>query len=416
LVQEVFCCKGAVDMSKKKVCLILSIIFAACNVSGCGKLPVQSDTSKISTALVDANSEFAFDIFKELNSEEGNGNIFISPLSISTALSMVYQGAEGTSKEAMAKSLGYEGFDTTVLNKSYSNLLLHLDSIDSKVDLNIKNSIWIRQGEAVKPEFINTNKDVFDAYISELDFSKTDAADSINKWISSATEGKIDKMVSSPINPLVVMYLINAIYFKGEWTTRFEEKNTFADKFNSDGGSKDDIMMMSMQSDMEYASKEGYKAVRLPYGNKKTAMYCILPEGNTTMDEFIQNLDKKKWNEIKGSLVLAEGVNIQLPRFKMEYGIKELTSSLTSLGMGVCFSDKADFSGIRDNLFISSVLHKAVIEVNEEGTEAAAVTVVEIKETAIAEAPEFIADKPFVFIIEDSETGSILFMGKYSKV
>jgi serine protease inhibitor len=416
LVQKVFCYKGAVDMSKKKVCLILSIIFAACNVSGCGKLPVQSDTSKISTALVDANSEFAFDIFKELNSEEGNGNIFISPLSISTALSMVYEGAEGTSKEAMAKSLGYGGLDTTVVNESYRNLLLHLNSIDSKVDLNIKNSIWIRQGEAVKPEFINTNKDVFDAYISELDFSKADAADSINKWISVATEGKIDKMVSSPINPLVVMYLINAIYFKGEWTTRFEEKNTFADKFNSAGGSKDDIMMMSMQSDMEYASKEGYKAVLLPYGNKKTAMYCILPEGNTTMDEFIQNMDKKKWNEIKGSLALTEGVNIQLPRFKMEYGIKELTSSLTSLGMGVCFSEKADFSGIRDNLFISSVLHKAVIEVNEKGTEAAAVTVVEIKETAIAEAPEFIADKPFIFIIEDSETGSILFMGKYSKV
>lgn len=401
---------------KRKVCLILSFIFAACTLSACGKLPVQSDTSKVSAAVVDANSEFAFNMFRELNSEEGNGSIFISPLSISTALSMVYEGSEGTSKEAIAKALNYEGIETAVLNESYRNLLLHLNSLDSKVALSIKNSIWIRQGEAIKPEFINTNKDVFDAYISELDFSKSDAADNINKWISIATEGKIEKMVSAPIDPLVVMYLINAIYFKGEWTTRFEEKNTFTDKFHSAGGSEDDIMMMSMQSDMEYASKDGYKAVRLPYGNKKTAMYCILPDGNTTVDEFIQELDLKKWNEIKGSIAMTEGVSIQLPRFKMEYGIKELTASLTSLGMGVCFTDKADFSGIRDNLLISSVLHKAVIEVNEKGTEAAAVTVVEIKETALTEPPEFIADRPFIFIIEDSETGSILFMGKYSKV
>jgi len=135
-----------------------------------------------------------------------------------------------------------------------------------------------------------------------------------------------------------------------------------------------------------------------------------------TVDEFIQNFDREKWNEIKGSIDKTERVKILLPRFKMEYGIKELTASLTSLGMGVCFTDKADLSGIRGNLRISSVLHKAVIEVNEKGTEAAASTVVEIKETAIAEPPEFIADRPFIFIIEDSETGSILFMGKYSKV
>ena len=392
----------------------MSIIFAAAALCGCTKQPVQSDTSKISAAVVDANSKFAFDIFRELNSVEGNGNIFFSPLSISTALSMVYEGAEGTSKEAMARALNYEGIETKVLNESYRNLFLHLNSLDSNVNLSIKNSIWIRQGEAIKPEFINANEDVFGAYISELDFSKPEAADTMNKWISSATEGKIDKMVNSPIGPLVVMYLINAIYFKGEWTTRFEEKNTFADKFNSTGGSEDGIIMMSMQSDMGYVSKDGYKAVKLPYGSGK--IYCFLPEGNMTVDEFIQNFDREKWNEIKGSIDKTERVKIQLPRFKMEYGIKELTASLISLGMGVCFTDKADLSGIRDNLRISSVLHKAVIEVNEKGTEAAASTVVEIKETAIAEPPEFIADRPFIFIIEDSETGSILFMGKYSKV
>lgn len=401
---------------KKKVCLFLSIIFAAASMSGCGESQEHYDAGKISTAFVDSNNEFAFDIFRELNSGEADGNIFISPLSISTALSMVYEGAGGTTRSDMAKVLNYEGIETAELNDSYKNLLLHLNSLDSKVKLSIKNSIWIRQGEAVKADFINTNEDVFDAYVSETDFSKSDAADRINRWISEATEGKIEKMVSSPIDPMVVMYLINAIYFKGEWTTRFEEKNTFEAKFNSAAGIEEDIMMMSMQSDMEYASKEGYRAIKLPYGSKETAMYCILPEGGDTADEFILNFDSGKWDEIKRSIAMTEGVNIQIPRFKIDYGIKELNGSLTAMGMGICFTEDADLTGIRDNILISSVLHKAVIDVSEKGTEAAAVTVVEIKETAYNEPPEFIADRPFIFIIEDTETGSILFMGKYSKV
>jgi serpin B len=401
---------------KKKTCLAMSLIFAASAFSGCGVQEDRADTSKISAAVVDANSGLAFDVFRELDSEEGEGNIFISPLSISTALAMVYEGAGGTTKEAMAEALNYGGVDTDVLNESCRNLLLHLNSLDSKVDLSIKNSIWIRQGEAIKQGFINTNKDVFDAQVSELDFNKADAAGTINRWISDSTKGKIDKMVSSPIDPLVVMYLINAIYFKGEWTTRFEEKNTFAGKFNSSGGSMDDIMMMSMQSDMEYASGDGYRAVKLPYGSKKAVMYCVLPDESTDVDDFIKSLDTAKWKKIKGSLAETSNVTIQIPRFKMEYGIKELKASLTALGMGICFTEDADLSGIRQNIMISSVLHKAVIEVNEKGTEAAAVTSVEIKTTSAGENPEFIADRPFMFIIEDTTTGSILFMGKYSKV
>jgi len=401
---------------KKKACIVLSLIIAAAALSGCGRQEARPDTGKISAAVVDANSGFAFDVFRELDSEGDGGNIFISPLSISTALTMVYEGAGGKTKEAMADALNYKGIETDVLNESCRNLLLHLNSLDSKVDLSIKNSIWIRQGEAIKPGFISANKDVFDAQVSELDFDKADAADIINRWISDSTQGKIDKMVSSPIDPLVVMYLINAIYFKGEWTTRFEEKNTFAAKFNSYDGSRDDIMMMSMQSDMDYASGEGYRAVKLPYGSKNAAMYCILPAEGISAEEFIKSLDAAKWKVVKDSLTATNSVTIQIPRFRMEYGIKELKAGLTALGMGICFTDDADLTGIRENLLISSVLHKAVIEVNEKGTEAAAVTSVEIKTTSAGEAPEFIADRPFIFIIEDTTTGSILFMGKYSKV
>lgn len=175
-------------------------------------------------------------------------------------------------------------------------------------------------------------------------------------------------------------------------------------------------MMMSMQSDMDYASGEGYRAVKIPYGIKNTAMYCMLPAEGISAEEFIKILDSTKWKEVKGSLAATNSVTIQIPRFRMEYGIKELKDSLTALGMGICFTEDADLTGIRKNLLISSVLHKAVIEVNEKGTEAAAVTSVEIKTTSAADQPEFIADRPFIFIIEDTTTGSILFMGKYSKV
>jgi len=401
-------------MMRRKVSLFIASIFIAALLPGCSRASERADMGKISAEVVESNNGSAFDIFKEINREEGKKSIFISPLSISTALSMVYEGAGTTTREAMENALKYKGIDPETLNFSYRNLLLHLNSADNKVSLNLKNSIWIRSGETINEEFLNINKDVFNAYVSQLDFSKSDAADTINNWIKEATKGKIDKMVNSPIDPYVVMYVINAIYFKGDWTTRFEEKNTFETDFATEGGSKEKVMMMSRKGEVEYGSGEGYKAVKLPYGNKKIAMYCILPEDGIKVDDMIKDMDAGKWKEIKDSIKLIEDVELQIPRFKLEYGKKELKDSLAALGMGECFSENADFSGIREGLFISSVLHKAVIEVNEKGTEAAAATVVEIKETMAGEQITFIANRPFLFLISDSETGSVLFMGKYS--
>jgi len=401
-------------MMKRIVSLFVALIFTAALVPGCARPSDKADMGKISAKVVDANNQFAFDIFKEINNEDGEKSVFISPLSISTALSMVYEGSGSTTREAMENALKFKGTDLETINSSYRNLLLHLNSVDNKVSLNIKNSIWIRSGETIKEEFLNTNKVVFNAYVSQLDFSKSDAADTINNWIKEATKGKIDKMVNSPIDPYVVMYLINAIYFKGDWTTRFEEKNTFETDFATEGGSKEKVMMMSRKGEVEYGSGAGYKAVKLPYGNKKISMYCILPEDGAKVDDMIKDMDTGKWKEIKDSIKLAEDVELQIPRFKLEYGKTELKDSLTALGMGECFTENADLSGIRDNIFISSVLHKAVVEVNEKGTEAAAATVVEIKETMAGEQKAFIANRPFVFLISDTETGSVLFMGKYS--
>ncbi|KUO62899.1 MAG: proteinase IV [Gracilibacter sp. BRH_c7a] len=406
---------------KKRVCLLLCITLAVGLLTGCKQnSTIQKhsvDKNKISMNVIDGNTRFAFELFKQLDTEDGEGNIFISPLSISTALAMTYQGAAASTKEGMAEALGYSGIEDTKLNESYQNLLPYLNGLDDKVQLNISNSIWVREGEEIRQDFLTANRDIFKASVTPLDFGEAKAADQINHWISEATNKKIEKMINSPISPDIIMYLINAIYFKGDWTEQFDPKHTFQTRFKAENGSMNDIMMMQRTGKVAYGQGDGFQAVRLPYGSGKAAMYCILPGEDIPINDFIATLDGEHWQVIRDSIRERDEVNLQLPRFKLEYGIKNLNAGLTALGMGEAFTDKADFSGIGDNICISRVLHKAIIEVNEEGSEAAAATAVEMTLTgAPAEPLAFIADRPFVFVIADDETGTILFMGKLSEV
>ncbi|MDQ2086592.1 serpin family protein [Herbivorax sp. ANBcel31] len=401
---------------KKGICVMICVFMLSILVTGCEIEDIISnesfDQNQITTDVVDSNSDFAFDIFKKLNEDDSEENVFISPLSISTALSMTMQGAGSTTLEGMKEALKYDGKDIKDINETYKNLLLYLNHVDKKIDLDINNSIWIREGEDIKENFQKINKDIFNAYITQLDFSKDDAADKINGWIADSTNDKIKKMIDPPIDPNIVMYLINAIYFKGEWANQFEKDDTFNAEFNTGFGTKKEIDMMSKKSEVEYGQRDDYQAVRLPYGNGNTSMYCILPSENISINEFIQDLNKDKWKDIRESISKKEDVIVNIPRFKMEYGIKNLNDTLISMGMEEAFSGGADFSGMREGLFIDEVLHKAVIEVNEEGSEAAGATVVVMRESAMAEPISFIADRPFVFLITDDTTGTILFMGK----
>lgn len=403
---------------RKCLYLIFSLLLAAVVLSGCSSRILSFGTNddfdmdRIGMETVAGNSRFAFDIFRQLNREDGEHNVFISPFSISTALTMTYQGAGSATKEAMAHALGYTGIDDEKLNESYKNLIRYLRQLDKKVELNIGNFLWVREGEDIKEDFLAVNREVFDAPVTPLDFSQKKAADEINHWISDATKKKIEKMIEPPIPGNVVMYLINAIYFKGEWTQPFDPKQTFPAPFQAGDGSSREVMTMSKNGKVEYGQGENYKAVRLPYGGEKAAMYCILPREDVSIHDFIRGLDEEQWQRIRESISEQDGVQLRLPRFKLEYGIKNLNDSLTALGMEEAFTTEADFSGIRDGLYISRVLHKAVIEVNEEGSEAAAATVVVMTESAALEPLTFIADRPFVFIIADDETGTILFIGK----
>lgn len=403
----------------KTIAVITALAILAAGLSGCGAGGPSGrpyDADKIDSAIIARTNDFSFDLLREVNETDANGNLFLSPLSISTALTMTYNGASGSTLADMERGLRYQGFTKEMVNETYQNLLPFLTQVDKEVDLTISNSIWYRMGEAIQEAFIETNKQVFDAEVQELDFSDPKSADVINQWIDEATEGKIDKMIQPPIPATVVMYLINAVYFKGDWTTPFEKDNTREADFTDITGNRQRIDMMSQFGDVAYGQGDGYKAVRLPYGKEKVAMYLLLPTDGKNINDWIADLNAERFADIRSSITTQEKVDLKIPKFKMEYGIKELNNELTAMGMELPFLPDADFSGIRGGLFISQVLHKAVIEVNEEGSEAAGVTVVVMDESAASEPLTFIADQPFLFLIAEEDTGSILFLGKFSSV
>lgn len=389
--------------------LVLAVLLTT---AACGSQPVY-ESAIIDNSVVDGNNKFAIDIFKALNVEDADKNIFISPMSISSALAMAYNGAEGSTKEAMENALGFSGIDRVLVKESFKNLYAYLKKVDKKIDLNIANSIWIKKGEKINNDYIKNTEKNFDARVSELDFSDPGSVDVINKWIKKETNGKIEKMLDSPIDPLIVMYLVNAIYFKGEWSEPFNPNITKDWTFHQYGGGEQTVKMMSRKDSYKFLQSRDFKAVRLPYGNGNTSMSIILPDEGVDINEFIDNLDRDTWYDIRGTM-RGDEVEVKIPRFTMEYGIKSLNDSLKSLGMEVAFSETADFSGIRDYVCISEVLHKAIIEVNEEGSTAAASTVAAMTPTAapVKEPLTFIADRPFIFLITEDTTGTILFMGK----
>lgn len=373
--------------------------------------------AEMNNDVINGNKKFAFEIFKEINKKDSKNNIFISPYSITTALSMVYNGARENTKEKMAETLHYQSIKDEDFNKGQKYLKEALYSLDEKVNIDISNSIWIREGEDIKQEFIDVNTEVFDAYVKNLDFSKEESVDIMNKWVKDSTKGLIKKIINTPIDEDVMMYLINTIYFKGEWTKGFNKKRTSKLTFNSNDKNQMKIDMMYMKEDIEFINNDDYKAIKLYYGDEKVAMYCILPEENKNINEFIDEMTNEKWNHLRKQIKKQSDLLVRLPKFKIEYGVRNINEELKAMGMEIAFGSEADFSGINEYLYISNVLHKAVIEVNEKGTEAAAVTSVEMtKECSRENAPEFIANRPFIFIIADEEDGAILFMGKVANL
>lgn len=365
--------------------------------------------AEVNKGFVKANTQFAANLFQKLSEEDAEKNIFFSPFSITMALSMPYQGAETTTKEAMAKALNYTGMSTEEINQSYVDHLAYYNNLYPQLTLDIANSIWIHKDFKVKESFLEKNKEVFNANSTFLDFGNSDACDQMNKWISDSTKGKINNLIVPPIDPSVRMYLMNAIYFNASWTDQFNEKETRQSAFKNIQGENKVVSMMNRTGGYNYAKTQEFQAIELPYCAENISMYCILPQNNN-INDFIAEFDVDKWNEIKSNLSRKSNVRVSIPRFKTEYKPEDLRGKLIDLGMEEAFYEGADFSGIGENLFIEKVLHKAVIDMTESGTEAAASTVIVIPAPSIPEY--FVADKPFMYVIADNETGTIVFMGK----
>jgi serine protease inhibitor len=362
--------------------------------------------------LVDSNTEFAVKLFKALLEDEGDANIFISPVSISIALAMTTNGASGENYDEMMQALEFAGLTLEGVNESFLSLLESLEYSDKDVILTLANSMWIA------PAF---KSDIRESFIEALEnyyltgVFEADSPDSINSWIEEKTGGHIKDMIEE-FPPDLIMYLVNAIYFKGAWTTTFDKDDTYETNFTKDDSSKVKVDMMAFKEHDEYESYTDEKvvAIRLPYGRGTMAFYAFAPHewDHKPIDEFIASLDGAAFNNILNSFNKSELGGIHLPKFKLEYE-KTLNDILKSFGMEEAFKggfDNMVNEGSSAHPMISMVKHKSFIEVTEEGTEAAAATVVEIIDESVPTT--FRADKPFFFVIRDDRNGTILFMGK----
>lgn len=360
--------------------------------------------------IVTSSDEFGFKLFKKVNEFEGEKNIFISPLSISMALGMTLNGAAGETYDAMQSTLEFNGLTKQEINESYKSLINLLTQIDPKVIFNIANSIWYKNNLSIENEFISTNKKYFNAEVDGLDFEDPNSVNIINDWVNKNTNGKIDKIIDE-IPRSAIMYLINAIYFKGTWKYEFDKENTQDDVFTLLSGEEVNCRMMVQSNDFRYFKSSDFQAVDLPYGDGYFSMTIILPADDKNVDNIIEQLDSENFNGWINSFEKKEGT-VQLPKFKLEYKY-ELNDVLKALGMEIAFSGKADFTNMYKpgGIAISNVKHKTFVKVDEEGTEAAAVTSVEIGTTSNNGFVMRI-DKPFIIIIRESNSGSLLFMGK----
>ena len=357
------------------------------------------------SGVASANTRFGFKLLQDLRERESGGNIFISPLSISIALTMTYNGAVGETERAMAEVLGIDALDLSTINNSNKALRNSLENPDPKVEISIANSIWSRQGVDFNPEFLERNRTFFGAEIASLDFSSPQATAIINDWVNENTNGKIEKIVER-INPQTLLFLINAIYFKGSWQDEFDESMTRPGTFHLPNGSEKRVQMMRREGVYPYFRGEIFEAMSLPYGDGRMSMYIFLPNRNSNLNRFLGNLNEENWEDWISQLQDRRH-ELMLPRFKLEYEVR-LNDTLEALGMGIAFGGGADFSAMGPSLFISEVRHKTFVEVNEEGTEAAAVTAV----VGVKSVPSiFRVDRPFFFAIYDAETETILFMG-----
>ena len=365
---------------------------------------------RVSAPFANQTTQFAFDITKRVTTQEGAAkNVFISPLSLHMALGMILNGADGQTAQEIQKTLHLDAQTLAEANQTYQNLLVNLPKIDPKVTLTLANSVWYRNTFPVETSFQDLLKQSFDATVSAEDFNSPATVGKINNWASEKTNGKIPKVISQ-IQSNDVMFLLNALYFKGDWTQQFNPAKTTDTPFNLASGTTTNVRMMRNDLTINLAFRPTYGAYELPYGSGNFAMTILLPTENTTADAVINSLTGDEWTQLQKDMKLGN-VDFGLPKFTLNYEII-LNQALSALGMPTAFTDQADFSKIskQGKLTLSFVKQNTFVAVDEKGTEAAAVTTGGVTTTSV-KVPT-LCDRPFVFVIHEKTTGTILFVGK----
>ena len=409
----------------RRLAILAAIVLASACADPSGPPPSPALLTELPRPLTaaevrvrDASNSFAFGLLRTVNRTHRDSNVFVSPLSASMALGMTLNGARGLTLDSMRVALGVAGVPLDEVNEGYRTLAALVRGLDPSTDVRVANSVWSRTGFPIEAEFTDGLRRHFGATARELDFAAAAAPTTVNRWVSEQTAGRIDAIVDGPIPDDVVMYLINAVYFKGKWRDAFDKAQTQDAAFATPDGPRP-VRMMRKTGPAGYLREPGATVVELPYGNGAFAMTIALPDSGADVDALLALLTPARW-QAWGALLADSArerrVELHLPRFRLAQE-HELAEPLTALGMGLAFDGtRADFTGIsRDGgLSLSRVRQKSYLDVNEEGTEAAAVTSVQVSQTS-AGPPPVRVDRPFVVAIRERLTGSILFVGKVTR-
>ncbi|TVP54117.1 MAG: serpin family protein [Gemmatimonadales bacterium] len=402
--------------------LLLWLLLTAFAVTGCDgilgpgggsgappaitELPRALSPTEIQT--ITASNAFGLELLRQVLDETPDESVFLSPFSASMALGMTMNGADGETFEAMRSTLQFGELTDDEINAAYRGLLDLLTGLDPDVELAIGNSVWFREDLTVRQSFRDRVESNFDARIQGLDFSAPGAADVINGWASDATMGRIDEMIEPPIPGTIVAYLMNAVYFNAGWTRTFDPADTEPGEFERPDGTTGPVEFMTRRDTVPLHGNHLWTAVDLPYAGQAWAMTVVVPHRTLSLHEIIGELTLEDWNEIVGNLNVAE-VRIALPRFELEWEAV-LNDQLKRMGMEIAFDGRADFTRMFEDSspWIDEVKQKTFVRVDEEGTEAAAVTSVSLEESG---PTTLRADRPFLFAIRERLSGTILFMG-----
>ena len=366
--------------------------------------------TKAEAEISSASNNFGFEVYHRLYDDD---QMMVSPLSLSLALALAASGSAGQTAKEMCSTLGFSDFTTEEVSAYYQKMVTALLEADPKTTFEVANSIWANPKVNVKKGFIENALKYYSSEVYDADFAKQSTVDAVNKWCSDKTHGKINSIMDEP-NPYLMMALINALYFYGKWSFEFEDAKK--ENFVSISGNTIKVEMMHSRDDLLYSEYDGYSMVTLPYGNGSFAMDVILPDEKVKFSDAVAGLNAETLMILDRSASTCE-VDLKLPKFTFEY-TADMTKLLTEMGMSLAFSDYADFSEMAEkSLKISQVKQKTFIDVNEKGTEAAAVTFIGMMATSVGPAPqkrfvEFHADRPFVFVIREKSTGAILFIGQ----